>query len=30
VDRLRAAAVRDPRLWRDHGPAYFLPPETPE
>jgi hypothetical protein len=30
VDRLRADAVRDPRLWRDHGPAYFLPPETPE
>lgn len=30
VDRLRPGAVRDPRLWRDHGPAYLLPPETPE
>jgi hypothetical protein len=30
ADRLRPGAVRDPRLWRDHGPAYLLPPETPE
>ncbi len=30
VDKLRPGAARDPRLWRDHGPAYLLPPETPE
>lgn len=30
VDRLRVGAARDPRLWRDHGPAYLLPPETPQ
>lgn len=30
VDRVRMGYARDPRLWRDHGPAYLLPPETAE